>query len=76
MLNFYEQFDFGTIFDFKDFQKGTSSDTFSSKRSKKTFLGKYAACPGSDPAFHETIVITVPLAPSVKKNIIFSMEIG
>ena len=64
MLNFYEKFDLGAIFDFLDFQKGTSWDTFLHKRSKKRFPGKHADCPGSDPAFHETIVITVPLGPT------------
>ena len=63
MLNFYENFGFGAIFDFRDFQKGTSWEIFSRKRSKKGFPGKYADCPGSDPFFHETIVITVPLGP-------------
>ena len=75
MLNFYEKLDLGAIFDFKDFQKGTSWDTFSRKRSKKVFPRKYADCPKSDPAFHETIVITLPLGPSVFFNIILSMEI-
>ena len=32
--------------------------------------------PFRDPAFHETIVILVPLGPSVFKNIIFSLVIG
>ena len=31
--------------------------------------------PGSDPAFHEYIVMTVPFAPSVFLNVIFSMKI-
>ena len=64
MLNLYEKLDFGAIFDFRDFQKGTSWETFSRKRSIKGFAGKYADCPGSDTAFHETIVITVPLGPT------------
>ena len=76
MLNFYEKFDFGAIFGFRDFQKCTSWETVSRKRSKKGFPGKYADCPGNDLAFHETIVITVSLGPSVFFNFIFSMEIG
>ena len=76
MLNCYEKCDFGAIFDFLDFQKGTFWKTFSCKRSKKGFPGKYADCPGSDPDFHQTIVITVPLGPTGFSKVIFSIEIG
>ena len=76
MPNFYKKLDFGAIFDFHGFQKGTLWTTFSPKQAPKPSTPNDRERPCRDPAFHETIVITVPLGPSVFKNIIFSMKIG
>ena len=76
MLNFYEKFDLGTILDFLDFQKGSRLMTFFIKKLNLATLLSWAGRPCRDPAFHETIVITVPLGPSVFKNVILSIEIG
>ena len=76
MLNFCEKLDFGAIFDFHDFQKGTFWTPFSATKAPKSLTVSWAGRPCRDPVFHGTIVILVPLGPSVFKNIIFSMMIG
>jgi hypothetical protein len=76
VLNFYEKLDFGAIVDFLDFQKGSCLITFFVKKLNLATLLSWAGRPCRDPAFHETIVITVPLGPSVFKNVILFMEIG
>ena len=76
MLNFYEKFDFGAIFDFLDFQKGTIWTPFSATKAPTNPNVSWAGRPCRDPAFHETIVILVPLGPSVFKNTIVSIEFG
>ena len=43
---------------------------------KKRSPANDPCCPSRGPAFHETIIITVPFGPSVLKNDIFSMMIG
>ena len=76
MLNLYEKVDFGAILDFLDFQKGSRSmSSFIKKLSLATLLSR-SGRPCRDPAFHEIMVITVPLGPSVFKNIIFTIEFG
>ena len=76
MLTFYEKLDFGAMFDFQVFQKGTFSTPFSTTKAPKSPSVSRAGPPCRDPAFHETIIITVPLGPSVSKHVICSMEIG
>ena len=76
MLNLYEKLDLGAIVDFQDFQKDTFRTPFSATKVPKSPSVSWAGRPCRDPAFQETIVITVPLGPSVFKNIIFSIEIG
>ena len=71
MLSFYEKFDFGAIFDFQDFQKGTFWTPFSATKAPKSPSVSRAGRPCRDPAFHGTIVITVPLGPSVFEKFIF-----
>ena len=69
------KFDFGAIFAFRDFQKDTFWTPFSATKAQKKLTVSWAGRPCRDPAFHETIVITVPLGPRVIKGVIFSMEI-
>ena len=76
MLNLYEKLHFGAILDFRDFQKGSRLMTFLIKKLNLATLLSWARCSCRDPAFHETMVITVPLGPRVFKNVIFSIEIG
>ena len=76
MLNFHEKFDFDAIFDFQDFQKSTFWTPFSATKALKSPSVSQAGRPCRDPAFHESIVITVPFGPSVFFNDIYSMKIG
>ena len=76
MLNFYEKFALGAIFDFLDFFKGSRLMTFFVKKLNLATLLSRTGRPCRDPAFHETIVITMPLGPAGFFKIIFSIEIG
>ena len=73
MPNWYKKFVFGAIFYFHDFQKGTLWTTFSHKVSILAVTCSRFGRPCRDPAFHETIVSTVPLGPSVFQENILSM---
>ena len=61
---FVEKLDLGAIVDFLYFQKGTFWTPFSANKSQKAGTSNGSERPCGDPAFHETIVITVPLGPS------------
>ena len=61
---------------FMVFQKAPFGHHFRAAGRQKPSAPKYGERPCRDPAFHETIIIFVPLGPSVFKNIIFSIEIG
>ena len=76
MPNFYEKFDFDAIFDFYDFQKGILWTTFSPKVSTFAVTFSWFGRPCRDPAFYETIIITVPFGPTGFQKVICSMEIG
>ena len=64
MLNFYEKLDFGAIFDFQDFQKGTFRTPSSATKAAKSPSVSWEGHPCRDPAFQATIVTTVPLGPT------------
>ena len=57
------------------FKKAPFGHHFRAAGHQKPSPPKYGERPCRDPAFHETIVILVPLGPSVFSNIIFSIEI-
>ena len=73
MPNFSKKLVLAAIFDFHGFQKGTLWTPVSLKKAPIVLTGSRAGRPFRDPAFHETIVILVPLGPSVCKKVIFSM---
>ena len=65
VLNFYDKFDLGAIFDLYDFPKRHSLDNlFAQRHGKKRSSPDDPGCPYRDPAFHETIESTVPLGPT------------
>ena len=74
MPNVYEKFNLGALYYFLDFQKGTFGALFSRNRPHKNDNPELRERPCRDPAFHKTIVITVPLGPTGLKKIILSME--
>ena len=49
---------------------------FRPSRRQKRSLVSHRAAPCRDPAFHKTIIITVPFGPSVFEKVIFSLKIG
>ena len=62
----FDKLSFGVIFDFHGFPKASLWITFSPEQSKKERSPPNG--PGrtsTDPAFHQTIVTTVPFEPSV-----------
>ena len=61
---------------FMVFKKGTLWMAFSPQTRPNCTGESYRTRPCRDPAFHEIIVITVKLGPSVFLNVIFPMEIG
>ena len=63
MPNFYEKLVCDAIFDFRDFQKGNFWTPFSAPKALQGSSVSWAGRPCRGPAFHETIVITVPLGP-------------
>ena len=65
MPNFYKQLCFGALYDFRDFQKGIFRTIVSSEKRIIGALLSSGTRPGSDFAFPESIVITVPFGPSV-----------
>ena len=75
MPNFSKHLFCGAIFDFHDFQKGTFWTTFSCSRPPNPTTPNDEKRPSADPAFHETMVITVPFGPSVFFNVIFAIKI-
>ena len=75
MLNLYEKFDIGAVFDFQDFQKDTFRTPFSATKAPTSPSVSRAGRPCRDPAFYETIVITVPLGHTGFLKVILSMEI-
>ena len=72
---FIVKLDFGTIFDFRDLQKGSFWTTVSAQR--LTFRCAAEPCGASlpRPCFHETVVINVPLGPTVFFFLVFGIEI-
>ena len=64
MLNFYEKFDFGAIFDCRDLKKGSRLITFFIKKLNLATLLSWAGRPCRDSAFQEKIVIPMPLGPT------------
>jgi hypothetical protein len=73
VLNFYEKLDLGAIFDFEDFQKGTSWTPFSATKAPNCTRESSQTRFFRDSAFHETIVILVPLGHRGFQKIIFLM---
>ena len=65
----------GAIFDFHGFQNGTLWTTFRRIKLQKQAAPNDSDPPCRDPAFHETIVITLPLGPSVFKTTFFRLII-
>ena len=67
---FIEMLDFGAMFDFRDFQKGTFLGYhFRSKRLKRRGSSSGSERPCSDPFFHQTIAITLLLDLLVFKTL-------
>ena len=60
---------------FMVFKKAPFGHHFRAAGRQKPSPPKYGERPCRDLAFHETIIILVPLGPNVFKNIIFSIEI-
>ena len=64
MPNFYKQLVWGALYDFLDFQKGTFGDHCRQQRLPKWSAPNSPGPPWTDPGFHETKVIIVPLGPN------------
>ena len=75
-FDFFQTIDLGTPFEIRWGQKWHQNRPSSAKDSKKGVFFTTHSRPVLASAFHETIVILVPLGRSVFKNIIFSMMIG
>ena len=61
MLKFYEKLDLGAIFDFRIFEKAPFGNHFRPQKLHRSSTPVEGERPFRDPAFHETIIITVPL---------------
>ena len=72
----YKQLLFGTIFDLHVFKKTLFGSPFRPSRQKQRSIRNDPDGPSRDPAFHETIIITVPFGPNVFFEAIFSIKIG
>ena len=70
--NCYKKFVLGAIFDFHGFQKATVRPPFRQSRRDKRSARNDPGGPSRDPAFHETIVITVPFGPSGSLKSLFA----
>ena len=69
MPSFYKKLVVGALYDFRDLFKTPFGTTFScDKRVLGALLSSMTRPAGSDPAFPETIVITVPFGPNGLKK--------
>ena len=74
--NFYESSNSVPFSIFMVFIKAPFGGPFHHKRRKIRSSPNDPGCPSSDPAFRETIVITMPLGPSGFLKVIFPTAIG
>ena len=68
---FFENVDCCAIFSFQHFQKGTFRTICFAQKSSVVNRRVEGKRPCRDPAFHETIIITVPLIPTGFLQVVF-----
>ena len=66
-----KMFDLDAFLDFQDFKKGIFWIPFSTTKALKEHESKFGKHPCRDPSLHETMIITVPLGPTVFYKVVF-----